>query len=258
VRSLRIPASLDPAALAAGALVLAGPAAHYALRVRRVAPGDALVLFDPERGLEVDAEVREAGRDQAVLSLGAARPATVVSRRRVTLIQSVGKGDKLDAVVRDATELGATAIAPAIAARSVARREGPAVLERLRRIAVEAARQCGRGDVPRVDEARPLADVAASIEDDLRVALIPDAPRGLGPLLAATPPGASVALAVGPEGGFAPEDRAALAAARFVEASLGPMVLRTETVCAAVLGALLILGQPPDPAFDPGADVPRA
>lgn len=252
--SLRIPASLDPPALAAGSLVIAGPAAHYALRVRRIAVGDALVLFDPEHGLEVDAEVREAGRDRAVLALGPARPATVVSRRRVTLVQSVGKGDKLDAVVRDATELGATRIAPAIASRSVARREGPGVAQRLRRIAVEAARQCGRGDVPRVDPSFPLDQVARSIEDDLRIALVPDAPPGLGALLAAAPAGTSVALAVGPEGGFARADREALAAARFVEVSLGPVVLRTETVCAAVLGALLVLGQG---ALDPGAGVPR-
>ena len=75
---------------------------------------------------------------------------------------------------------------------------------------------------------------------------VPDAARGLGAVLRDAAPGASFAFAVGPEGGFSPGDRAALAAAGFVEVSLGPIVLRTETVCAAVLGAIAILGPPRD------------
>ncbi len=247
--------ALDPAAVAARRVVLEGAVAHYALRVRRVTVGDRLVVFDPQRAIEADADVREAGRDRALLELRDVRPASVVPRRRVTLIQSVGKGDKLDAVVRDATELGATRIAPAIAARSVARREGPGVLDRLRRIALEASRQSGRGDVPRVEAASPLAEVARSVDDAVRLALVPNARASLGAFLRAAPPGASVAIAVGPEGGFSEDDLEVLVAAGFVQASLGPIVLRTETVCAAVLGALLVLGHPE--AGDPGADVPH-
>jgi 16S rRNA (uracil1498-N3)-methyltransferase len=198
-------------------------------------------VFDPGRAVEADAELVEVGRDLAVVELGPERAASIVPRRQVTLIQSVGKGDKLDAVVRDATELGAARVAPAIAERSVARRDGTGARERLRRIAVEAARQCGRGDAPRVDPALPLAEVTPTILEEVRLALVPEAATALGAALRAVRPGASFAIAVGPEGGFSPADRAALGAASFVEVSLGPIVLRTETVCAAVLGALLAL-----------------
>lgn len=222
-------------------LVVRGEAARYLLKVRRLAVGDAVTAFDPARAVEADGELVAIERDAAVLALGPARPAAIVPARQVTLVQSVGKGDKLDAVVRDATELGATRIAPAIAERSVARRDGPAARERLWRIAVEAARQCGRGDAPTVDPALPLAGVAATITEDRRVALVPGGRHALGAVLRAAPPGASFAIAVGPEGGFSPADREALASAGFIEVSLGPIVLRTETVCAAVLGALLAL-----------------
>jgi len=134
---------------------------------------------------------------------------------------------------------------PTVNALASKRRDGPAAHDRLRRIAVEAARQCGRGDVPRVDPARQLAEVVTSVDAAIRVALVPDAACGLGAILRDAPASASFAFAVGPEGGFAAADRAALAAAGFVEVGLGPIVLRTETVCAAVLGAIAILAPPP-------------
>lgn len=239
--TLRLPVELPGAP--GDELVVRGEAARYLVKVRRLEVGDVLVAFDPERAIELDARVIAVGRDTATLALGAPRPPAVVPRRAVTLIQSVGKGDKLDAVVRDATELGATRLAPAIAERSVARRDGPAAHDRLRRIAVEAARQCGRGDVPRVDPARELAEVVTSVDAAIRIALVPDAACGLGAILRDAPAGASFAFAVGPEGGFSASDRAALAAAGFAEVGLGPIVLRTETVCAAVLGAILVAGR---------------
>jgi 16S rRNA (uracil1498-N3)-methyltransferase len=178
-------------------------------------------------------------RDAATLEIGALRGATCIASREVALVQCVGKGDKLDAVVRDATELGATAVLPAISARSVSTKGGDAQLARLRRIAVEAARQCGRGDAPRVEPPRALADVLAGVTAEARVALLPEGRARFRDLAGGA---ASLAVLVGPEGGLTDDEIALAARHGFVAATLGPFVLRTETVAAAALGTAMALG----------------
>jgi 16S rRNA (uracil1498-N3)-methyltransferase len=161
-------------------------------------------------------------------------------------MQAVGKGDKLDAVVRDATELGATRVVPVITERSVSRPPASRS-ERWRRIAVEAARQCGRGDAPIVDEPAPLADVLEhwpALEahaGDARLCLSPSASAPIGPRLRGLDARGAIALLIGPEGGLTQAEISAAARAGFADVHLGRIVLRTETVCAAVLGAILAL-----------------
>jgi 16S rRNA (uracil1498-N3)-methyltransferase len=234
--ALRVPLE----GLAPGDRALGAEASAYVAQVRRLGPGDRMVVFDPERAEEADAEVVGVSRRAVTVRVGEARPAALRPARAVTLVQGAGKGDKVDAVVRDATELGVTRILPAICARSVARPDA-ARAARWRRIAVEAARQCGRGDAPAIgapvafEEAVQRAAEGASA----RLCLDPRAEVGLAEGLAGVVAGAAVAFAVGPEGGLTGEELAAAERAGFVRVTLGPLVLRTETVCAAVLGALL-------------------
>ncbi len=240
---LRVPALGLTAA--GGRVALDADTSRYVARVHRLGPGDALVLFDPEAALEADARVVEAGKRDVVVEAGPAREASVRARRRVTLLQATGKGDKLDAIVRDATELGATSIVPVVAARSVSR---PAAEERRsdrwRRIALEAARQCGRGDAPSVEAPAPLLDAVARFAPEagtLGLCLDPAAAAPIGVVLRASEDGSPVVILVGPEGGLDEGEMAAAERAGFQRVSLGPIVLRTETVCAAVLGALAAL-----------------
>ena len=95
-------------------------------------------------------------------------------------------------------------------------------------------RRGGLGGVP-----QPLGGLAGLVP--LRVALVPDGATPLRAVVREAAAGSSFAIAVGPEGGFSDADRDALRGAGFVEVTLGPIVLRTETVCAAVLGALLVV-----------------
>ncbi|WP_437764470.1 RsmE family RNA methyltransferase [Sorangium sp. So ce281] len=238
---LRVPLG----AIAAGVIALPPEAASYVVRVHRLREGDRFVVFDPELGVEAEATLESIGRRGAEARIDAPRPAALRPGRRVTWIQAVGKGDKMDAVVRDATELGATRIIPAISARSVAR---PAEerSQRWRRIAIEAARQCGRGDAPRVEApmslAAALAEAGAAPSTEggaLGMCLDPYAETPLGARLAALSPGMEAAFAVGPEGGFTPEELGMCAALGFERVRLGALTLRTETVCAAALGALI-------------------
>jgi 16S rRNA (uracil1498-N3)-methyltransferase len=235
MKVLRVP--LD--ALVEGLRPLPADAAAYVTRVHRLGPGDPLVVFDPDRAVEADAEIAAADRRAVTLRVGPPRPAALRPARPVTLLQGVGKGDKLDAVVRDATELGVTRVVPVLCERSVARPDA-ARAARWRRIAVEAARQCGRGDAPGIAAPVPFGEaVRGEPGEALRICLDPAAARSLGAALASLGEGA-VVLAVGPEGGLTPDELGEADAAGFLRVTLGPLVLRTETVCAAVLGALLV------------------
>lgn len=207
----------------------------YLVDVRRLEVGARFVLFDPEARIECDATLERTGKD-ASARLGPPRPSTALPAREATIIQCVGKADKLDSVVRDATELGATAILPAIAERSIARRASESATLRLRRVAVEAARQCGRGDVPRLAEPRPLDAILAEVSAQVRIVLSPSSDAPIAGLLSGRAP--SYAFLVGPEGGLSDAELTAAEARGFRPARLGRFTLRTETVAAAVLGAL--------------------
>lgn len=225
-----------------GDLRLEGDLAHYLTRVLRLEPGARLEVFDPERKLEAHASLSLAG-DVWTLHVETLAPARVVAERELWLLQSLPKGDKLDAIVRDATELGASRIVLVAASRSVVKLDTKRAEERrtrLRRIAEEAARQSGRGDVPTLEGPVAPREAAARAPEGGRFVLAPGASFGLGEVLAAHL-GGPLTFAVGPEGGFAEDELRTFEDAGFLRVGLGPFVLRTETVAAAVLGAVRVL-----------------
>lgn len=238
--SVRVPVTR----VAKGEHELEDAAARYLARVLRARPGDAVTIFDPAAAVEATATVLEVGRRSVRCSVGEPRPASVRPSRDVTLVQGVPKGDKLDAIVRDATELGATRVVVADTSRAVVRlgAKGAGRIERLRRVAVEAARQSGRGDAPRVEGPLAWADAIAAATDPaaLLVCAWERAEAPLGPSIATLAPGRPVVVAVGPEGGLDAEEAAVARDAGFALVSLGDLVLRTETVAAALLGAVAI------------------
>lgn len=233
--------------LAPGERTLDAASAHYVARVLRLVEGDTFVAFDPARSVEADARiVRASPRELAVL-LGEPRAGEHVSRVDVTWIHGIAKGEKLDAVLRDATELGATRFIVAATARSVVKvagDRGDTKRARWEKIAREAARQSGRADAPRVDGPLDWGAALASVDpaaarfllwEESRAALAP-------PLSLALSTGQALAFAAGPEGGLTAEEARLAEAAGWTPASLGPLILRTETVAAAVLGAVRIFG----------------
>lgn len=234
------------AKLAEGQHVLAAETSRYLCRVRRLDVGARFVAFDPEAKTEAEATIIEASASAARVTIGALRPAEVVATSELVIVYALAKGDKVDDVVRDATELGSTriiitrterAVVKASASRSEEKRE------RWERIAEQAARQCGRADPPSIVGVVDWADALEQAADcEARFCLDPHASQELGPLLVeAITQRASVAFAIGPEGGLAPAEIANANARGFVPTSLGRFVLRTETVAAAVLGAVRVL-----------------
>lgn len=217
---------------------LLGPAAaHYLTVVRRLGPGDAVTVFD---GTGREAEAVVAG-DPAAPALRLSGP-PVAGRRGapVRLAWALPRGEKIEDVLRPVTELGVASVLLFQAERSVSRLEGheraERKRERWRRVAEEAARQCGRADVPAIEGPVGLAEaLEATAEDPWRAVLHPIG----GEALSALCPAAPATLFVGPEGGFSPAELARFAEAGVPRLRLDCPVLRTET--AALVATTLAL-----------------
>ena len=238
-----------PAALASGRLELRGDDHHYLTRVRRLRAGDLIELFDGQ-GRAAGATIEAIDGATAVVTVGEVRAATSV-RPRMNLLVPLLKGDRTDWCVQKLVELGADDIQFVRFARSVVRVDGERAGARLRRleaVARDAARQCGRADLPSLSGPHDLTGAlgrAAGFK-----LLFWEQARDL-PLAAVLPPGpvAEVSLLVGPEGGLAPAEVDAAQASGFAVAGLGPRVLRVETAALAALVAVqLLLGDLRAPA----------
>jgi 16S rRNA (uracil1498-N3)-methyltransferase len=241
---------------------------HHMLDVLRMVPGDAACFSDgagteylarmlpPEDGTPVRQSVRfavfETRRDGGDAQI------------RTTLYQGVPKQGKMEEIVQKTVELGVFRIRPVYMARSVPKEGGGAdrKRERWQRIAAEACKQCRRARVPEVASALPFAEaleeaLASDLllfpyeqekERTIRAVLAEvgragagdsdalDAPAGFEPGSLAI--GRSVALFIGPEGGFSDREAAALMQAGAQPCSLGRTILRTETAGAAALAMI--------------------
>lgn len=221
-------------------LTLTGPEHRHIGLVLRARPGDALTLFDGVGG-EVEAEVIRVERTETELALGARR-AVAGPAVALTLLCAVPRGPRMDFLVQKTSELGVARIVPVVTERSVARPDAEAGKRaRWEKIAREAARQCGRADLPIVDPPVALAEALADPAlPGRRLALFEgERRRSLRAALEGTEP-AATALLIGPEGGFAPAELAVARAAGFEAVGLGERILRVET--AAIVAVALVAG----------------
>ena len=241
-KSVRVPLP----GLEAGERKLDQQTAHYLCAVLRLRAGETFVAFDASALVEADARLGES-QEGPYCNVGLLRASASCTDSAIVLIQALGKGDKTEQVVRSATALGAAEVHLVESARSVARvgDRGDSKHARLEAIALDAARQSGRVDVPTIVGPHSLERELQSLRDlsAIKLALVPGAHQSLRALTADWSLGSPIAILIGPEGGLAPEELAAAHAAGFVSANFGELVLRTEIAGTAVLGALLLLGQ---------------
>jgi 16S rRNA (uracil1498-N3)-methyltransferase len=232
---------LDPLP-AAGTARLEGPEGRHAATVKRLRPGEAVLLSDGRGGL-AHAVVDAAGRDTVDLTI-TGRADTAAPAPRVLLAQALVKGDRGELAVESATEAGVDGILPWRAARCVARwEEGPRgekALARWRSTVREAAKQARRPWLPVVEEPVTTAALARRVEAvDLAVVLHEGASERLADV--PLPPRGDLLLVVGPEGGITDAEIDTLVAAGARPVRLGPEVLRASTAAAVALGALGVL-----------------
>ncbi|UYK77979.1 16S rRNA (uracil(1498)-N(3))-methyltransferase [uncultured Xanthomonas sp.] len=225
--------------LHAGAeLSLPEDVANHLLRVLRLREGDPCVLFNGD-GCDYPAELLQAGKRNASVRIGAAQPVDNESPLAITLLQGVARGEKMDLILQKATELGVAAIVPVWAERTEVKLDAARVDKRVahwRSVVIAACEQSGRARVPQLSAPLALADAArAAADSPCRLILDPQGEQRLRSLAIG---GAAATIAIGPEGGWSPRDRATLEAAGFVGLRLGPRILRTETAGLAAIAAL--------------------
>lgn len=225
--------------LAAGqTLTLADGAARHA-QVWRLQPGDTLVLFNGQGG-QWAAGVLAMGRREVTVRVDGQQAGVAEGPRAVTLALGVPTGERMDALVEKATELGVARIQPLLCTRSVLRLGGERAAKRRAHwqgVAQAAAEQSGRCTVPQVADWLDLADWLPTAQGCRHLLSLAD---DATPLVQLAGP-ATVTLLSGPEGGLTPDEETRARQAGFTPAGLGPRVLRADTAPLAALALLQLL-----------------
>ena len=242
----------------AASIYITGREAHHILDVMRLKVSDEVVVFDGT-GREYTGIVRAADRKSLEVQIKSARESSAGRGPLITLIQALPKKEKMDYIVEKATELGVSRIIPVTTERTIPEwndAKKASIVERWRKIVREAAKQCGRSDLPEVSQivpfeelirhceepkaiASPLKGLAMTVWDcDLKlITALSDRAAGLKDALK---DGSSknITIAIGPEGDFTPEEAEDALKAGFKIVNLGPRVLKSDTAGLAVLSMI--------------------
>ena len=230
-----------------GTATLRGADAHHLARVMRAKPGDTVILCDGN-AVEYTATITGFGDETVEFSVEPGYPSAAEPSVEVTLFAGYPKLGKLEDTIRHSVELGVTNVVPFFSRYCVAApKKEEAKNERYCRVAVEAAKQCGRGVLPNV--ALPLPNFGAVCRSfdqyDLVLFCYECGGAPLRQLLAEATPAdgekLKIAVITGAEGGFAAEEAEMAAKAGAKTVGLGPRILRCETAPLAVVSAVMTL-----------------
>ncbi|EIC23972.1 16S rRNA (uracil(1498)-N(3))-methyltransferase [Thiorhodovibrio frisius] len=211
------------------------------LRLRR---GDHFIVFDGH-GHDFAAEIKDLRGTNLIACVGAAGPPEPAPALRIHLGIGVSKGERMEFAIQKAVEVGVTELTPLWTGRSVVKLDGERLARKITRwqgIIISACEQSGRRVLPRLHQPVKLADWLAH-DHPCGVLLDHRAEATLHQLPPPVPnqTGNQITLAIGPEGGLSPEERATAMAKRFTPVRLGPRILRTETAPLAAIAAIQTL-----------------
>lgn len=228
-----------PCPLAIGARIDLPERISHHLQVLRLAAGDQIVLFNGQGG-EYAATLAALAKKQATAEIKAFSPREAELPYAITLAQALPEASKMDWVVEKSVELGVAAIQPIAAGRSVVRlseERAARKLEHWQRIVEAACEQSLRNRLPKLSQPIEFRDWVAQQDLHQRIMLSPRSGQSLSEWARHHPP-QPVALLIGPEGGFTPEEENDAAGQGALCLSMGPRVLRTETGGLAAIAAL--------------------
>ncbi len=213
---------------------------HHLAKVLRAKAGDPLVIFDGQ-GREGQAVIVRTQKTATVVAVESIETITRESPLKITVVQALCTGDKMDWVVQKSTELGAARIIPVAAGRSVMKLDALRAEKRREHwlaIAQAASAQCGRTVVPQVSPVMPFTDVISH----WRSQSSPKTGWLLDPFanerLSNAPMQGEITVMIGPEAGWTDEEETLAKFGGFKGVQLGPRILRTETAAAVVLTAI--------------------
>lgn len=236
--------------IADGIVTITGSDAHHISRSLRMAVGEKITVCDMQKCeylCELTDFLPECVRARVLQTL----PCDTEPPYHVHVFQALPKGEKLDSIIQKAVECGASELTTFESARCVVRVKDASEakkLERRERIAVEAAKQCGRGMLPQIhptvsfDEAicrAACSDIGLFCYEGDGTVPLPQAIKTCMATLPKNEKELTVSLIVGSEGGFSREEAACAEQAGLLPVGLGKRILRTETAAAFVLACLV-------------------
>ena len=235
--------------IADGFVTLTGDDAHHVSRSLRMAAGERITVCDMQK-FEYECELTEFLPECVRARILSSTHCDTEPPYRAALFQALPKGDKLDSVIQKAVECGVSEITTFESERCIVRAKDGAEekkVERRRRIALEAAKQCGRGMIPEVNATVSFREAIkqASKADIPLFCYEGDGTESLASVLKKRAEGfkggegPTVSIVIGSEGGFSQAEAAAAIAAGMCPIGLGKRILRTETAAAFVLACLV-------------------
>ncbi|MFA5959607.1 MAG: 16S rRNA (uracil(1498)-N(3))-methyltransferase [Tatlockia sp.] len=216
---------------------LSAEAGHHVGVVLRMKQGDKLTLFCGDNR-EFSAVIETLHKKKVSVHILNECEVSRESPRAMHLAQALSKGERMEFVIQKAVELGVTSITPLMTARSVVKLDNTRLEKKQAQwqaIAIAACEQSGRNTVPNVNPVQYLADYLHGEQALVKLVLHPGEAKTWRDYPLASE---SLALLIGPEGGFATEEMPLIFSAGFKPLCLGPRVLRTETAAIAALSVL--------------------
>lgn len=220
--------------------IITGDDAKHIARVLRMKVGDLLTVCDT-KGNDYDCMIEALDEHQVQLQVQKVCPSESEPTVRVHLYQAMPKSDKLELIVQKAVELGVDSITPVMTRRCVSKPDQKSMakkLERYNRIALEAAKQSGRGKVPQVLPMLELSDALCQMQKaSCSILFYENATAAARRVISQA--GAEIAVLIGAEGGFDEQEVAQAKEAGCHVLSLGKRILRCETAPLAALSIIM-------------------
>jgi 16S rRNA (uracil1498-N3)-methyltransferase len=219
---------------------LTGKELHHLKDVLRLKEGDKVIVFDG-KGREFTGSLKTVTKNGGCIDIEKQLDASKESGFRIILAQSLARAEKMDIIIQKATELGVSEIIPFTASRVVLRLDSERAakkVQRWQRIAIEAAKQCRRDVIPKIEDMATLAEVLNNYSHGIKgyIKIVPwegEKRNNLKDIL--KPAGVSgCIILIGPEGGFEEQEVAIAEKAGFLPVMLGPRILRTETAAISI------------------------
>lgn len=237
---MRIPRLFHPGSLAVDDHVkLSDDAFQHSVKALRMSSEQPLYLFNGD-GNNYQAELVTVDKRSAAARVIAVEANETESSVSVHLGQVISRGDRMDFALQKSVELGVAEITPLFSERCGVKLTGERLekkQQQWQKVVVSACEQCGRSRVPVVHPAQTLTNFVEQVTADLKLTLDPYAPLPLRQLTDAEQP-TSVALLIGPEGGFTEAEVDLAKHGQFKPIRIGPRILRTETAALTALSVI--------------------
>lgn len=232
---------IPPESVDGNKIIISGREAHHILDVMRLKVSDSVTTFDGT-GKEYAGVIRDISRNSLTVEIKETRTPAEKETWEITLFQAGLKKEKMDYIVEKSTELGVHSIIPVITQRTIPDWDEPKrrlQVERWKKIAREAAKQCGRLDIPAISAISEFTGAINNFAsfDKRLIAILSKETVSVKDAVAGFRSG-RIVIAIGPEGDFTADEARAAEEAGFKAISLGPRVLKSDTAGLALLSIL--------------------